>query len=161
MNDSLASAAADFLAHKRALGRKYQTEQATLRLLLAFAAQHGVNDLRRLTPSLLDEFLASRPRERARSFNNLVGILGWAVTQQRPPPESTSFGPDLPAGEHQGRRSRRCTIFRPIRTAWPCMIHIEPRISLKSEAPAAEPSIAVDPPSGDAFPHALAKRRAR
>ena len=46
MNDSLAAAVADFLAHKRALGRKYRTEEATLRLLLAFADQHGVDDLR-------------------------------------------------------------------------------------------------------------------
>jgi integrase len=87
MNDSLATAVADFLAHKRALGRKYQTEEATLRLLLAFAGQHGVQNLRQLTPCLLEEFVASRPRERARSFNHLVGILGclfdWAVTQQR------------------------------------------------------------------------------
>jgi integrase len=87
MNDSLATAVADFLAHKRALGRKYQTEEATLRLLLAFAAQHAVDDLRQLTPGLLEEFVASRPRERARSFNHLIGILGcfldWAVTQQR------------------------------------------------------------------------------
>ena len=87
MNDSIATAVADFLAHKRALGRKYQTEEATLRLLLAFAAQHGVDELRQLTPSLLDELVASRPRERARSFNHLVGVLGcfldWAVTQQR------------------------------------------------------------------------------
>jgi len=86
MNDSLAGAVADFLTHKRALGRKYQTEEATLRLLLTFADQHGVQDLRQLTPCLLDEFVASRPRERARSFNNFVGILGcfldWAVTQQ-------------------------------------------------------------------------------
>ena len=46
-----------------------------------------MDDLRQLTPCLLDEFLASRPRQRARSFNHLVGILGcfldWAVTQQR------------------------------------------------------------------------------
>ncbi len=87
MNDNLATAAADFLAHKRALGRKYHTEEATLRLLLAFADQRDVGDLRELTTSLLDEFLASRPRARARSFNHLVGILGcfldWAVTQQR------------------------------------------------------------------------------
>lgn len=87
MNDTLATAAAEFLAHKRALGRKYQTEEATLRLLLAFADQHGVADLRELTASLIDAFLASRPRARARSFNHLVGILGcfldWAVTQQR------------------------------------------------------------------------------
>lgn len=87
MNDSLATAIADFLAHKRALGRKYQTEEATLRLLLAFADQHGVGYLPGLTPCLLDEFVASRARHRARSFNHLVGVLGtfldWAVTQQR------------------------------------------------------------------------------
>jgi integrase len=83
----LATAVAEFLAHKRALGRTYLTEEATLRLLLAFAERHGVADLRQLTPALLDEFLASRPRTRARSFNHLVGILGcfldWTVTQQR------------------------------------------------------------------------------
>lgn len=87
MNDDLASAVTDFVAHKRALGRKYLTEEATLRLLLAFAAQHDVTELRQLTPSMLDEFVASRPRKRARSFNHLVGSLGcfldWAVTQQR------------------------------------------------------------------------------
>ena len=87
MTDSLAIAIADFLAHKRALGRKYQTEEATLRLLLAFADEHEVGDLRGLTPCLLEEFVASRPRQRARSFNHLVGVLGcfldWAVTQER------------------------------------------------------------------------------
>jgi integrase len=87
MNDSLSSAVADFLAHKRALGRKYQTEEATLRLLLDFAGQHGMADLRQLTSSVLEEFVVSRPRQRARSFNNLVGVLGcfldWAVIQQR------------------------------------------------------------------------------
>ena len=86
MNGSLASAVADYLAHKRALGRKFQTEEATLRLLLAFADQHDVNDLRQLTPGLLDEFVASRRRQRARSFNHLVGVVGcfldWAVTQR-------------------------------------------------------------------------------
>lgn len=87
MNGDLATAVAEFLAHKRALGRKYLTEEATLRLLLAFAERHGVADLRQLTPALLDEFVASRPRTRSRSFNHLVGVLGcfldWAVTQQR------------------------------------------------------------------------------
>ncbi len=87
MNDNLATAVADFLAHKRALGRKYLTEEATLRLLLSFAGQRSVTELRQLTPSLLEEFVASRPRQRARSFNHLVGVLGcfldWTVTQQR------------------------------------------------------------------------------
>jgi integrase len=46
-----------------------------------------VTELRQLTPGLLEEFVASRPRERARSFNHLVGILGcfldWGITQRR------------------------------------------------------------------------------
>jgi integrase len=87
MSASLASSVADFLAHKRALGRKYRTEGATLRLLVAFSGQHGVAELAEITPSLLDAFIASRPRIRARSFNHLVGVLGcfldWAVSQQR------------------------------------------------------------------------------
>jgi site-specific recombinase XerC len=87
MNDSLTAAVADFLAHKGALGRKCHTEEATLRLLLAFTGQHGVDRLHQLTPCLLDAFLASRPRALARSFNHLVGVVGcfldWAVAQQR------------------------------------------------------------------------------
>jgi integrase len=87
MNDSVTAAVADFLAHQRALGRKYHTEEATLRLLLAFTSQHNVAGLRHLTPGLLDAFIASRPRTRARSFNHLVGVIGcfldWTVAQQR------------------------------------------------------------------------------
>jgi integrase len=87
MNDAVAVAVAGFLAHQRALGRKYHTEEATLRLLVAFTSQHGVAGLQDLTPSLLEAFIASRPRTQARSFNHLVGIVGcfldWAVAQQR------------------------------------------------------------------------------
>ncbi len=45
MSTTLARDVADFLAHKRALGRKYRTEEATLRLLVAFGEQHRVADL--------------------------------------------------------------------------------------------------------------------
>ena len=87
MTADLTTAVTDFLAHKRALGRKYRTEEATLRLLLAFADQHRVLSLNRLTPAILDEFIGSRPRTRARSFNHLVGVTGcfldWCVVQQR------------------------------------------------------------------------------
>ena len=87
MTENIAATMADFLAHKRALGRKYQTEGKTLHLLLAFTDQHAVIELPGLTPRLLDEFVASRPRPRARSFNHLVGVirgfLDWAVSQQR------------------------------------------------------------------------------
>jgi site-specific recombinase XerC len=87
MNPELAIAVANFLAHQRALGRKYRSEEATLRLLVAFADERGVEGLHQLTPSLLDAFIASRSRPRARSFNQLVGIVGcflaWATAQQR------------------------------------------------------------------------------
>lgn len=87
MNDTLVATVGDFLAHKRALGRKYRTEEATLRLLLAFADEHGIVGLAELSGPLLETFVASRPRRRARSFNHLVGILGcfldWSVVQGR------------------------------------------------------------------------------
>jgi integrase len=87
MNDSLATVITDYLAHKRALGRKFNTEEATLRLLLTFSDLHIVRGIGQLTPALLEAFVASRPRKRARSFNHLVGIiccfLDWAVAQQR------------------------------------------------------------------------------
>jgi integrase len=75
-----------FLAHKRAHGRKYLSEQAELQLLIGFAAEREVIQLDELTPALLDDFLASRPRSRPRSFNHLLGVVGclldWAVSQQ-------------------------------------------------------------------------------
>lgn len=79
-------AVARFIEHKRALGRKYNTEEAALRLLVRFTQRRGVLRLGELTPALLDEFLASRPRSRPRSFNHLVGAVGclldWASSQQ-------------------------------------------------------------------------------
>ena len=84
---AVATTVSDFLAHKRALGRKYLSEEATLRLLLSFCASHGVTEMEELTSVFLDAFVASRPRARARSFNQLGVILGgfldWAVSQQR------------------------------------------------------------------------------
>src|SRR5262249_6624090 len=48
------------------------------------AAEHGISCLSELTPALLEDFLASRPRSRPRSFNHLLGVvrclLDWAVT---------------------------------------------------------------------------------
>jgi hypothetical protein len=79
--DHLATAVADFVAHKRALGRVHRTEEVTLRLLLVVADQHGITDLHQLTAALLDEFAALRPRPRARSFNHFNHRLGyWAAT---------------------------------------------------------------------------------
>ena len=139
----VATAIADFLAHKRALGRKYQTEEATLRLLLVFAERHGLAELRQLTPALLDEFVASRPRTRARSFNHLVGVLGCfldpaapagltaapnpstrdrsalALPFRRQPRSAAARGRRRPARQPEGNRSRAdlphhlCPLLRP------------------------------------------------
>ena len=75
-----------FVEHKRALGRKYESEEAELRLLTRYAEQHGASRLEELTPVLLDDFLASRSRPRPRGFNHLLGVvrrlLDWAVAHE-------------------------------------------------------------------------------
>jgi integrase len=84
--ESIELAVDRFLAHKRAHGRKYHSEQAELRLLVRFAAERGVTWLHDLTPARLNEFLGSRPRSRPRSFNHLLGVVGclldWAISHQ-------------------------------------------------------------------------------
>ena len=86
MTDELAGAVERFLGHKKALGRKYHSEQQELRLLVRFAIQRGISRLDKLTPSLLEDFLGSRPRHRPRSFNHLLGavrcFLDWAVSNE-------------------------------------------------------------------------------
>ena len=86
MTETIASAVERFIAHKRAHGRKYHSEARELALLVRFAAEHQVSGLSELTPALLEDFLASRPRPRPRSFNHLLGVvrclLDWAVTWQ-------------------------------------------------------------------------------
>jgi hypothetical protein len=75
MSEGIQPAVEDYLAHKRALGRKYHSEENELRLLVRFAGEHYVSCLGELTPALLEEFLASRPRSRPRSFNHLLGVV--------------------------------------------------------------------------------------
>ncbi len=86
MTETIASAVERFIAHKQAHGRKYHSEARELALLVRFAAEHQVSGLSELTPALLEDFLASRPRPRPRSFNHLLGVvrclLDWAVTWQ-------------------------------------------------------------------------------
>jgi integrase len=86
MTETIASAVERFVEHKRTHGRKYHSEARELRLLVRFAGEHHVSCLGELTPALLDDFLASRPRSRPRSFNHLLGVvrclLDWAVTWQ-------------------------------------------------------------------------------
>lgn len=98
-NISIEDAVAGFLAHKRALARKYLSEEHELRLLSRFAAERGVTVLGDLTPAVLEGFLGSRPRTRPRSFNHLLivtsGLFRWAIAQ-----ELLDSAPALPRPRH-------------------------------------------------------------
>jgi integrase len=86
MSENLVAAAERFVAHRRAVGRKYISEEHELRLLVRFAETGGIRGLDQLTAASLETFLASRPRCRPRSFNHLLGVircfLDWAVIQE-------------------------------------------------------------------------------
>jgi hypothetical protein len=76
MSDVTLDAAVEgFLQHKRALGRKYKSEEKELRLLIRFVQQRGAAALGEVTPALLEDFLGSRPRSCPRSFNHLRGVV--------------------------------------------------------------------------------------
>ena len=81
----LADGIKGFLAHKRALARRFHTEEKALRLLDRYLIEQGVTDVAAITPRLLDRFLASRPRSRPRSYNHLLGVIrrlfNWLVEQ--------------------------------------------------------------------------------
>ena len=84
MSENLDTAVERFLEHKRALGRKYHSEEHELRLLVRFAGEHHARRLGQLTPALLEDFLASRPRSRPRSFNHLLGVVAACSTGPSP-----------------------------------------------------------------------------
>ena len=56
-----------FLAHKRALGRRYDVEEKTLALFDAFLVHDKIGSLAEVMPAVVDECLLSRPRSRPRS----------------------------------------------------------------------------------------------
>lgn len=74
-----------FLAHKRALGRRYDVEEKSFRLLDRHLAQQGVKRPSDVTPGIIEKFLASRPRQRPRSYNHLLctvrRLFDWMVGQ--------------------------------------------------------------------------------
>ena len=76
-----------FLAHKRALGRRYDVEEKTLVLLDRYLKICRISRLRAITPRLIDEFLLSRPRARPRSYNHLrctlVRLFAYLVNRGR------------------------------------------------------------------------------
>ena len=75
-----------YLATKRALGCKFNTEDRTLRLFDRWLVEQQLNGLEEITGARLDAFLASRPRNNAKSYNSLLGVVRrlfeWLVDQQ-------------------------------------------------------------------------------
>lgn len=74
-----------YLIHKRALARRFDSEEAELRLLDHFLVSRNVKTIVEITPEILEHFLASRPRHRPRSYNHLLGVVrglfDWLVVQ--------------------------------------------------------------------------------
>jgi integrase len=81
----LAASFEHFLAHKRALGRRFHVEESVLRVFDRFLVEQSITRPDKITPQVIEGFLASRPRVRPRSYNHLRGTLvrffEWAVAQ--------------------------------------------------------------------------------
>lgn len=72
-----------FVEYKQALSRKYLVEAASLRLLDQYLNELGLTAREQIDAQIIDDFLASRPRGRPRSYNHLLGVthrfFEWAV----------------------------------------------------------------------------------
>ena len=86
-----------YVQHKRALGRKYETEEAALLLLDRYLREHRVDDMAAVNPTIIEAFLASRQRKPARSYNHLLGVIrcffAWLVVQERLEHSPVRVGP--------------------------------------------------------------------
>jgi integrase len=83
----LANSISLYLAHKRALGKRLEKTESELRLLEEYLVAQGVRELAQITPAHLTDFLHSRPRRSARSYNELLGIVrrlfDWLLRQEK------------------------------------------------------------------------------
>jgi site-specific recombinase XerD len=77
------------LAHKRALGYQVRTSESVFRLLDGFLVAQHVETIEAITPSVIEAFLASRPRTSPHSFNQLLGIVArlfdWLIARDLVP----------------------------------------------------------------------------
>lgn len=77
----------DFLAAKRASGRRFDAEEHALGLLDRYLFGQEIRSLEEITSAVIDSFLISRPRPMPRSYNHLLctvsRLFEWMVTQER------------------------------------------------------------------------------
>ena len=83
---SLAPFLNQFVQYKRALNRKYRADTEVLRLFDRYLQSRHIADWSAIDGALIDDFLKSRPRVSARSYNHLLGVVhrffAFAVMQQ-------------------------------------------------------------------------------
>ena len=76
-----------FLAHKRALGRRFDVEEKTLALFDDYLVANHITGLSEVGVDLIERFLVSRPRPHPRSYNHLrctlARLFAWLVGQGR------------------------------------------------------------------------------
>jgi len=87
LQSTAAGAMRDFLKYHRALGKRFDTEEWTLGLFDRYLVEQKVQALTAITPPMVENFLTSRPRKVAKSYNQLLGVLrgwfNWLVVQER------------------------------------------------------------------------------
>ncbi|MBX9772145.1 MAG: tyrosine-type recombinase/integrase [Candidatus Obscuribacterales bacterium] len=74
-----------YLRYKRRLGKRYETEEYDLRLFDRYLWEKKILQRQQVTNAVIVDFLSSRPRRTARSYNGLLGdvrrFFGWLTMQ--------------------------------------------------------------------------------
>ena len=87
LRSAAAGAMRDFLNHHRALGKRFDTEEWALGLFDRYLLEQKIQVLAAITPLMVESFLSSRPRNGAKSYNELLGVLrrwfNWLVVQEQ------------------------------------------------------------------------------
>ena len=87
LQSTAAGAMQDFLDYHHALGKRFDNEAWALSLFDRYLVEQKVQALTAITPLMVENFLSSRPRKVAKSFNHLLGVLrrwfDWLVVQGR------------------------------------------------------------------------------
>lgn len=87
LQSSAAGAMQDFLDYHHALGKRFDNEAWALNLFDRYLVEQKVEALTAITSLMVENFLSSRPRKVAKSFNHLLGALrrwfDWLVAQER------------------------------------------------------------------------------
>lgn len=85
LNSPFADDIAAYLSYKRQLGNRYETEEFDLRLFDRYLCQKKIVQKEQVTNAVIVDFLSSRPRKTARSYNGLLGdvrrLFAWLVMQ--------------------------------------------------------------------------------